>query len=337
MSTLVKPISYGPSSAANPNEGRRYGGAFWVSVTVHGALIGVMLLLAVVVHEKLEEPRDFFEMVGGDGNNYMATEAPGGGEVGEVTSADLFQAPKVPVAKIPPAVEPEPAAEEPTPVAPVPPPREVVTAVAPVAPKAPEVPKAPNLAQDFKRKVAQQKKKDEAASKKRLEAEARAAKEAALKDKRMTHADFVKENAAKAGAGAKSTSTAANPGKRINVNSLSANGPGGPGTGNAPGAGGPALARAQQDALDSYFAMLIQMLKRNHEKPEGLSDLLSADVSFRIGADGTISQVTITRSSGNPDFDRSVLAAFARTGTIGPRPDKKSDTSRLTFRMKEVD
>ena len=335
MSTIAKPISYGPSSAADPNAGRSYGGAFWVSAILHGLLLVLILGLTFTLREKIEETPPVFELVAGEGKDYMATEAPAGSEAGTAATGELFKAPDVPVPKLPPAPDPEPpAASEPyvppTPVAPVTP----VTAVARVAPTVPAQPKAPNLAKDFKRTVDRAKKKDEVASQKRIEAAERAAKEAALKSKRMSLEDFRRENAAKSGGGTPAAATA-NPGKRIDVGSIKKGVTGGTGAGST-GAGGAALLRAQQDAQDSYFAMLIQQLKQNHEKPEGLSDLLSADVSFRIGADGTISQVVITRSSGNPDFDRSVLAAFARTGSIGPRPDKKGDTSRLTFRMKEL-
>jgi colicin import membrane protein len=326
MSTLVNPISYGPSSAADPNEGKRYGGAFWVSATLHGLLLGLLIGLTISLRDEIEETPQIFELVAGEGMDYMATEAPAGSEIGTAATGELFTAPDVPVAPQPPA--PEAVAEPyvpPTPVAPVPP--------APVAPAVPEVPKTPNLANDFKRTVDRAKKKSEAASQKRIEAAERAAKAAALESKRMSVEDFRRQNAARSGATA--SATAANPGKRIDVGSIKKGVTGGTGAGST-GAGGAAMQRALLDAQDSYFAMLIQQLKSNHVKPDGLSDLLSADVSFRISADGTISQVTITRSSGNPDFDQSVRAAFARTGSIGPRPDKKSDSSSLTFRMKEV-
>ena len=333
MNTVAKPISYGPSSAADPNEGRRFGGAFWVSATLHGLLLGLLIGLTITLRDKLEDAPQVFELVAGVGNDYNATEAAGGGTLAETVSAELFQAPTVPVAKLPPTADPvEESYVPPVPVVPVPP--APVEPAPPVKSTAPVVPKTPNLARDFQRTVDRAKKKAEAASQKRIEAAERAAKAAALESKRMSLEDFRRQNSAKSGS---STSTAtANPGKRINLNSLSTKGPGGPGTSQAAGAGGPAMQRAIQDAQDSYFAMLIQQLKSNHVKPEGLSDLLSADVSFHIASNGMISRVTITRSSGNSEFDQSVLAAFSRTGSIGPRPDKKSDSSTLTFRMKDM-
>lgn len=329
MSTLVKPFSYGPTSAADPNEGKRYGGAFWVSAASHGLLLGLLIGLTISLRDKIEEAPQVFELVAGEGNDYMATEAPAGSEIGTATTGELFTTPDVPVAKLPPAPEaPDDPYVPPTPVAPVP-----VTPPAPVSPTVPDIPKTPNLAKDFKRTMDSAKKKAEAASKKRIETAERAAKAAALESKRMSVDDFRRQNAASSAA--TSGAASASPGKRIDVGSIKKGVTGATGAGST-GAGGAAMQRAIQDAQDSYFAMLIQQLKSNHVKPEGLSDLLSADVSFRISADGTISQVTITRSSGNPEFDQSVRAAFARTGSIGPRPDKKSDASSLTFRMREV-
>jgi colicin import membrane protein len=101
------------------------------------------------------------------------------------------------------------------------------------------------------------------------------------------------------------------------------------------GGGGTALTAAQRSALEGYIARLVTALRQNHEKPPGLSDLLSADVEFLIATDGTISRVQIVRSSGNTDFDLSCIEAFRRMGSVGPKPDGKSDTWVLTFRMKE--
>jgi colicin import membrane protein len=101
------------------------------------------------------------------------------------------------------------------------------------------------------------------------------------------------------------------------------------------GGGGTALTAAEHSALDGYIARLVAALRQNHEKPPGLSDLLSADVEFLLAADGTISRVQIVRSSGNTDFDLSCIEAFKRVGSVGPRPDDKTDTKVLMFRMKE--
>jgi colicin import membrane protein len=66
-----------------------------------------------------------------------------------------------------------------------------------------------------------------------------------------------------------------------------------------------------------------------------VSDQLSAEVVFTIAAHGTISGVRIVRSSGSAEFDESVIAAFSRV-FLPPRPDGKTDSQRLTFRIREI-
>lgn len=98
-----------------------------------------------------------------------------------------------------------------------------------------------------------------------------------------------------------------------------------------------ATASEVRDQRD-YEARLIALLKAAHEetKPSGLGDAVSADVTFFLTADGQIRSAEISRSSGHPEFDQSVLAAIRRITWPGPRPDKKSDTLRVTFRMREL-
>jgi TonB family protein len=101
------------------------------------------------------------------------------------------------------------------------------------------------------------------------------------------------------------------------------------------GGGGHALTAGQRTALDAYIARLVTALRQNLEKPPGLSDLLSADVEFLIAADGTISRIHIVRSSGNAAFDESCIDAFRRMGSVGPKPDGKSVTWVMGFKMKD--
>jgi colicin import membrane protein len=101
------------------------------------------------------------------------------------------------------------------------------------------------------------------------------------------------------------------------------------------GAGGTALSREEQDLFDTYFALLEQRLREAHEKPPGLSDLLVAQAEFYLGADGSISKASIVKSSGNAEFDQSVLSAIRNVHTIGPRPDGRGSMQRVRFRMKD--
>jgi len=101
------------------------------------------------------------------------------------------------------------------------------------------------------------------------------------------------------------------------------------------GGGGKALTREEHDQLDTYISLLIQELKKAHEPPPGVSDQLEAKVTFDITAGGSILNPRIAKSSGNREFDESVLEAFRRVRGIGPPPNGKSDTWTVTFRMKD--
>jgi len=103
------------------------------------------------------------------------------------------------------------------------------------------------------------------------------------------------------------------------------------------GAGGKALVREEQSLLDSYYAMLKQRLHDALEKPPGLSDRLITKVQVSILADGTLTDAQILQSSGSDEFDRAALAAVASVGSIGPKPDGRSDTLTFSFRMLDDD
>jgi TonB family protein len=101
------------------------------------------------------------------------------------------------------------------------------------------------------------------------------------------------------------------------------------------GAGGKALTREEGSELEAYFALLLNRIKESHTPPEGVADNLSAKVEVFVAADGSISHVRITGSSGNAEFDRSVVDACEHTRSIGPRPDGRSETVSFTFKMHE--
>jgi colicin import membrane protein len=120
MSTLAAPLPHGPSSAADPAEGRRYGGAFRVSAALHLILLGLVVVLTMIVREKDADKPAIFELVAGEGDNFLALDAPSGSEAGRAAEGEIeFTSPDpVPVwtPPAPAAAEPEPAA--PTPVTP---------------------------------------------------------------------------------------------------------------------------------------------------------------------------------------------------------------------------
>lgn len=101
------------------------------------------------------------------------------------------------------------------------------------------------------------------------------------------------------------------------------------------GGGGNALVREQQDQMNTYISLLIQELKRAHEPTPGVSDRLEAKVTFDITASGAILNPRISKSSGDKAFDESVLEAFLRMRSIGPTPNRRSDTWTVTFKLRD--
>jgi colicin import membrane protein len=271
-----------------------------------------------------------FELVAGEGDDFMATDAPSGSEAGQAeTGETLFTAPESVKEWTPPApvVEAEP---EPAPVTPVAP---TVTKVEPVKPVVKEQP-VPNFTKIVERRIDRAEAKTKKEIEKMRAATARAEKEKALADKRMSHAEFLKSQGGKTTAAQRQPSGGTTTGPRVDASGIKKGITGATGAGSK-GAGGKELSAAEGKRMERYFAMLIQRLRESHEKPGGLSDLLNAEVQFMVAANGSLSAVRIVRSSGNADFDQSVLEAFARV-RMPARPDGKSDVQSLTFRIKEA-
>jgi len=101
------------------------------------------------------------------------------------------------------------------------------------------------------------------------------------------------------------------------------------------GAGGKALTREEASMMELYFAKLKSEIKEAHVPPEGVADSLSTRVEFFVAADGTLSQAHVIGSSGNADFDLSVIQACEHAHPIGPRPDGRSEMVTFTFKMRE--
>ena len=338
MSTLARPVSYGPSSAVEPAQDRRLGPAFWTSSIAHGAALAALLFFTYALREKIDAIPPVFEVVAGEGNAFDAKEAPSGHEAGLAAEGAVeFTSPTPAPTWTPPAPAPmeavSPAEATPAPVAPVTP----VTKVEPVkpAPKVDPVP-VPNFKNAVSKTIRRQEKKADKEIQAQRDADAKAAA-AEAKRAATSYAEFQKQQGSKSTksttASASAGGTAAGP--RVDASGIRKGVTGANGA-NREGAGGKALAADGGASLDRYFAMLIERLRSSHEKPGGLSDLLSAEVEFTVAANGAMTGVRITRSSGNSDFDQSVLETFSRVRSVGPRPDGKTDVRSLTFRMKEI-
>lgn len=90
---------------------------------------------------------------------------------------------------------------------------------------------------------------------------------------------------------------------------------------------------ADQAALNAYFERIKTAVRGAWAKPDGLHDSLRVTISFHVSGEGRISGASISSPSGNPLYDRSVLDAFNRAGSVGASPDRQSYSLRLEFRM----
>jgi len=284
--------------------------AILLSASLHGLVVAIAVLFTYLVQTQVKEAPKVFELVAGEGDNYAATVAPAIGVPGGI---------KIAIPE-PPAVKPEPPA--PVPVAPPP----TQAAPEPVLTKAPPKtaePKAPDFSKQIKRTIIRKESQVKQQIKKEREAEA----------KRLSKEEFDRQNRA-----AKVAAAGGNPKvKHIDTEGIAGGVVGGSTANKTGGAGGKALTRDQGDLMDAYFALVKRKLTDYLDKPPGLSDTLTAVAEFRMGADGSISGARITRSSGSEEFDRAVMEAISRFRSIGARPDHKSETVNVTFRMKEED
>lgn len=124
-------------------------------------------------------------------------------------------------------------------------------------------------------------------------------------------------------------------GPRVDVQGIKEGVKGGSTENTRGGGGGKALAREQQNQLNTYISLLIQELKKAHEPPPGVNDRLEARVTFDITASGAILKPRISKSSGDKAFDESVLEAFLRMRSIGPTPHRRAETWTVTFKMRD--
>jgi colicin import membrane protein len=289
--------------------------SFLMSVFLHAAVVGLVLFLAYVAHETTADAPKIIELVAGAGDNYAATEAPALGtpdgpkidappEAKEVS----FTAPPTPVIQEPQStpVEPQqPVVQEQSPPvkeAPVPAPPK---AKAKSKPKADQVPNFARTVQRIENKRAA-----------RLMAKYHKELEAQERRERLSYEQYERTHG-KGGEG------------------IAGGVVGGSHNNKTGGAGGKALTREQGEILDAYFALLKARIKENHIPPADVSDKLKVTVSFYLSADGSIGRVHVVQSSGSPAFDQSVLEAFARTHSIGPRPDNHGEVVKLEFQMRD--
>ena len=160
---------------------------------------------------------------------------------------------------------------------------------------------------------------------------------ASTRNKTSSYAEFQQKNAKQLAANQKVQGAAGAKGKAapgIDSKSIvddlmeAAAGPRGDG-------GGTGGSKVMIAALDAYFNRLISALRAAHEMPDSVDDLLIAKVEFFLATDGSISRVKVVKSSGNREYDDSVIDAFHKVRSIGAVPGAKSGTYQIDFKMTE--
>jgi colicin import membrane protein len=270
--------------------------AILASLSLHGFVAALIFLSLVYVAQNEKRPPVIFELVAGTPTGSPELEAPALGVPNPVKVT-------VPKVELPPD-KPEPVVEESVPTQPV---RETV----PVKPVPKETVK-PTPKEAVKPKPVVTKPEP---------------------TKKVTYQEFQKSNPT-------TKQTAQTKPKAVKVPKIDTKGivggmAGGSTANTRGGEGGKAMTREEHDQLSTYISMLIQELKRAHQPPSGVSDQLETRVTFDITASGAILNPRISKSSGNREFDESVLDAFRRMRSIGPTPNRRPDTWTVNFKMRD--
>jgi TonB family protein len=96
------------------------------------------------------------------------------------------------------------------------------------------------------------------------------------------------------------------------------------------GGRGAAHPTASSGTSDDYVKKLIARLHDALKLPGGISGL-SADVSLKIAADGTVVSAVLERASGNDQFDAAVQTALQEITQVEPPPGGKEVTYLFTY------
>jgi TonB family protein len=277
--------------------------SFVVSLTLHGFVAALIFVTTIYVAQQ-NKPPVIFELVAGPPTAPDELVAPALGNSSTAVNLEIpkteLPAPQIEQAPEEATAAPEPETREETPAKPVPP--------KPAAKPAVTKPKADNTIMKEMKKSA-----------------------------KVSYQDYLKKHPPpKPSAGAPVQQRSANV-PRIDAKGI-ANGVRGGSTANTRGGGGgKALTREEQSQLNTYISFLLNALKEAHEPPSGVNDQMEAKVTFDITASGAILNPRISKSSGDREFDESVLEAFRRVRSIGPTPNGKADTWTVTFRMKDLE
>jgi TonB family protein len=94
---------------------------------------------------------------------------------------------------------------------------------------------------------------------------------------------------------------------------------------------------AQSDLVSRYAHWEQRLRDRVNDMlsyPEGVGGAAGdVFVSFRVGADGKPSDITVAQSSGNPVFDKAAFILVSRLGHIGRVPSANPQVGRIVLKL----
>ena len=241
-----------------------------MSFGLHAAIVGVLLLAAYVARPKTPLAQAF-DVVAGEGDDYMATRAPKLGTPGGSKSETA--------AKTEPSTAKNNYAKK------------LLTAV-----------------YNGKAKAERQIRKEREAEARQAAEEAKRAAAEIAKREKLTKDAFDKQNKSSPTPSPKPSSRSV---ARIDPEGIRKGVLGGFAENTTGGGGGKALTAAERSEAEGYEALLLQRLKDELDRTPALDEGLRATAEFHVLANGRLTQARITRSSGNDAFDRAVLAAIA--------------------------
>ncbi len=94
--------------------------------------------------------------------------------------------------------------------------------------------------------------------------------------------------------------------------------------------------KISQRELDLYISMLREQINRSWLIPDAAyHSNLSTKVKFTVSKSGHVTGAKIIQSSGNREFDSSILSAFSRIGRVGKTPNNEPITITLTFKAEK--
>jgi colicin import membrane protein len=241
-----------------------------LSFGLHAAIVGAIVLAAYLGRPK-SPVAQAFEVVVGEGDDYMATRAPKLGTPGGSKEETATKSSATPAQNNYA--------------------RKLLTAV-----------------YNGKAKAERQIRKEREAEAKQAAEEAKRAAVEAAKREKLTKESFDKQNKTSPTPTPKATTRNV---ARIDAEGIRKGVIGGFAENTTGGGGGKSLTAAERSVAEGYEALLLQRLKDELDRTPALDDGLQATAEFHVLANGRLTQARITRSSGNDAFDRAVLAAIA--------------------------